>query len=83
MAVQLTPQEGQTPRWLYGDTPDGGTSACLARTVNFIREELYSGTAGQAGAVYQTWVSTDQGVSAVFSGKQSIAIHTLIKGLVP
>jgi hypothetical protein len=83
MAVQLTPQEGQTPRWLYGDTPDGGTSACLARTVNFIREEIYSGSVAQGNAVYQTWVSTDQGVSAVFSGRQSIAIHGLIKTYVP
>lgn len=83
MTVQLTAQEGQIPRWLYGDTPDGGTSACLARTVNFIREEIISGTPGQPSAVYQTWVSTDQGVSCVFAGKQSIAIHTLIKTLVP
>jgi hypothetical protein len=79
MTVQLTAQEGQTPRWLYGDTPDGGTSACLARTVNFIREEV----ATSNPLTYQTWVSTDQGVSCVFAGRQSIAIHTLIKTYVP
>jgi hypothetical protein len=78
VAVQLTAVSGQTPRWLYGDTPDGGTSACLARTVNFIREEV----ANTNPLTYQTWVSTDQGVSAVFAGKQSIAIYDLIKALV-
>lgn len=82
MAVQLTAQSGSTPRWLSGDTPDGGTSACLARTVNFIREEIVSGTPGQAGAVYQTWVSTDQGVSCVFAGKEAINIYQLIKAIV-
>ena len=75
MTVQLTP-ETANPKWLYGDTPDGGTSACLARTINFIREEK------NVDGSYQTWVSTDQGVSAVFSGKQALAIYGLIKTLV-
>jgi hypothetical protein len=82
MAVTLTAQEANTARWLTGDTPDGGLSGCLARTVIFIREELISGTVGQPGAVYQTWVSTDQGVSCVFAGKQAATIHGLIKTLV-
>jgi hypothetical protein len=82
MAVQLTPPEQNTLRWLYGDTPDGGISGCVARTIIFLREELISGTAGQPGAVYQTWVSTDQGVSCVFAGKQALNIHGLIKPLV-
>ena len=79
MTVQLTPQEANTVRWLYGDTPDGGISGCVARTVIFLREEIISGTPGQANAVYQTWVSTDQGVSCVFAGKQALNIHALIK----
>lgn len=81
MVVQLTPQEANIARWLTGDTPDGGTSGCLARTVIFIREERISDP-NVSPAVYQTWVSTDQGVSCVFSGKQSTAIYGLIKTLV-
>jgi hypothetical protein len=81
VAVQLTAQEGQTPRWLYGDTPDGGQSGCLARTVIFIREERISDP-GVTPVVHQTWVSTDQGVSLVFAGRQMVAIHGLIKALV-
>lgn len=54
----------------------------MARTVNFIREEITSGTPGQAGAVYQTWVSTDQGVSCVFAGKEALNIYQLIKAIV-
>jgi hypothetical protein len=80
VAVQLTAVSGNTPRWLYGDTPDGGTSACLARTVNFIREEIRDSSANPVA--YQTWVSTDQGVSCVFAGRQAIAIYDLIKTLV-
>lgn len=82
MAVQLTAQSGSSPRWLSGDTPDGGTSACLARTVNFIREEIAGGVAGQPGVTYQTWVSTDQGVSCVFAGQQALNIWNLIKNIV-
>jgi hypothetical protein len=81
VTVQLTAVSGQTPRWLYGDTPDGGTSACLARTVNFIREERVSDP-GVTPAVHQTWVSTDQGVSCVFAGRQALGIYDLIKTLV-
>jgi hypothetical protein len=77
VTVQLTAVSGQTPRWLYGDTPDGGTSACLARTVNFIREEPSDGPSG-----FETWVSTDQGVSCVFAGQQALNIWNLIKNIV-
>jgi hypothetical protein len=77
MTVQLTAQAGSSPRWLSGDTPTGGTSACLARTVNFIREEPSAGPEG-----FETWVSTDQGVSCVFAGKQALNIWNLIKTIV-
>jgi hypothetical protein len=80
MAVQLTAQAGSSPRWLSGDTPDGGTSACLARTVNFIREEIRDSSA--TPVTYQTWVSTDQGVSCVFAGQQALNIYNLIKNIV-
>jgi hypothetical protein len=78
VAVQLTAQSGSSPRWLSGDTPDGGTSACLARTVNFIREEI----ASTNPVSYQTWVSTDQGVSCVFAGREALNIYNLIKNIV-
>lgn len=66
MAIQLSPNG----LWLYGDAPHG-TSACLAKTIVAVREELEG-----------TWVSTSQGVAVLFSGNQAIAIYTLIKDIV-
>lgn len=72
MAVQLSPNG----KWIYGATPTGGTSAVLANTIIAIREEPV-GQQPKTG----TWVSTSQGVSAIFDGAQAIAIYDLIKDM--
>ena len=73
MAVQLSPNG----KWLYGDTPQGGTSAVLANTVIAMREEPVGSPAAPG-----TWVTTSQGVSTLFMGAQAVVIYNLIKDIV-
>jgi hypothetical protein len=72
VAVQLSPNG----KWVYGSAPQGGTSAVLANTIIAIREELV-GPNSQPG----TWVSTSQGVSALFDGAQAMAVYNIIKDM--